>query len=71
MKPKLTSHTDLDICMWRDLFILHRDLDMDTTFIGYENWEESHPLYKCTKCNGKDTSCPGYKSLRDIGRYKG
>lgn len=37
----------------------------NTTFDEWWKWEEKHPLYKCTKCNGYDINCKGYKPLEN------
>ena len=55
------------ICLWRRLYLdlivngTHRGC---TTFGGYGDWDDTHPLYKCTECSGFDMECVGFKPIR-------
>jgi len=61
-----------DLCLWKDLFYLYDAGYKNTTFDGYKHWRKDHPLYKCTtpECDGFDTDCVGYKSLKSINRNR-
>jgi len=62
-----------DLCMWKDLYYQYKNKGLKhgiSTFDGYENWDETHKLYKCLGCDGYDVDCTGYRSLESIGRKK-
>ena len=53
------------LCIWKDLYYLHREGHKTaTSFEGYDEWEDEHPLHKCLGCEGYDNECKGYKSLK-------
>lgn len=62
---------DLNLCLWRDLFLGRESGDYQyTTFMNYLEWDKTHPLFKCTECNGIEHSCNGYAPLDPVARIE-
>ena len=48
------------LCVWKDSY-----LKGGTTFYGCEEWDETHPLYKCLSCDGYGgNGCKHYITLK-------
>lgn len=57
-----------DICVWKDMHQNRNNAPVSTTFEDSDNWDSSHPLYKCVLCEGLEDACKDYLPLNPVKR---